>query len=82
MEEDVFNTVHRRRTTNMPSHRIESDFLRMMDSEDVSEEEMEEYSSTSHKGRVYNHKIFSLCVYIIRFKMFNSQFGFYMPFDR
>ena len=57
-EGEVFNTVHQRRPTKLPSHRIEREFLRMIDSDDVSEEEMEEYSSTSHGGALWNDKIF------------------------
>ena len=52
MEGDLYDTVQRSRTTKMPSYRIESDFLRMMDSDDVSEEELEEYSSTSHGSKL------------------------------
>ena len=51
-EGEAFNTVHQKRTTKMPSHRIEREFLRMMDSDDVSEEELEEYRSTSHESKL------------------------------
>ena len=70
-EVDVLDIIQNRRTTKIPSHRIESDFLRMMDSDDVSEEEMEEYRSTSHGGALWNDKIFpDLYVGRIGFKMF------------
>ena len=58
VEVDKLNTTQHRRTTKIPSHRIENDFLRMMDSDDISEEEMEEYSSTGHGGALWNDKIF------------------------
>ena len=75
VESDVLNTIQHRRTTKIPSHRIESDFLRMMDSDDVSKEEMEEHSSTSHEGALWNQKMFpDLNVCRIVSKWFDSLF--------
>ena len=72
VEVDVLNTMQHSRTTKIPSHRVESDFLRIMDSDDVSKEEMEEYSSTSHGGTLWNNKIFPDLYFIS--KCFNSLF--------
>ena len=77
-EKEVLNTVHQRGTTKMPSHRIEREFLRMMDSDDVSEEGMEEYGSRNHEGTVYNPEIFPelLLLFVSKCSILNLVFKY------